>query len=72
MESCYELLLIKDEMWAKMLMEVLRDNDIPCTAIPVRGAAFAMKTGLQDQLKVYVPAEKLDEARTLAQELFAE
>ena len=72
METCYELLLIKDEMWAKMLMEVLRDNDIPCTAIPLRGAAFAMKTGLQDQLKVYVPAEKLDEAQTLVQELFAE
>ena len=72
MNDCYELLLIKEEMWARMLMEVLKDNDIPCTSLPVRGAAFAMKTGLQDEMKIYVPVGKMAEAQVLAQELFSD
>ena len=33
MDNGYELLVEKEEMWAQMLMQVLQDNDIPCTAL---------------------------------------
>ncbi len=39
MNTDYTLLAEKEGMWAEMLMQVLRDNGIPCTAIPVYGGA---------------------------------
>ena len=36
MSNEYVLLVEKEEMWAKMLMQVLRDNEISCTALPVQ------------------------------------
>ena len=65
MDSGYVLLIEKEEMWAKMLMQVLEDNGIPCTALPVNGAGLVMKTFMQERLKVYVPAEKMHEATAL-------
>ena len=70
MNDGYELLVEKEEMWAQMLMQVLRDNDIPCTALPVHGGGFVLKTGMQDSLRVYVPADKLPQATDLLNELF--
>ena len=71
MKDGYVLLLEKEEMWAKMLIQVLEDNSVPCAAIPVYGAGFSIKTGTQDRLKVYVPAENLPQATDLAEELFS-
>ena len=71
MERGYELLTEKEEMWAQMLMQVLKDNEIPCTALPVHGGGFVLKTGMQDSLRVYVPADKLPQATKLMQELFS-
>ena len=71
MDNEYKLLTEKEEMWAQMLMQVLRDNDIPCTALPVHGGGFVLKTGMQDSLRVYVPADKLLQATDLMQELFS-
>ena len=70
MNNGYELLIEKDAMWAEMLMQVLKDNDIPCVAIPVYGAGLIMKTGRQERLKVYVPAECAKYGAELLQELF--
>ena len=58
-------------MWAKMLIQVLEDNNIPCTAIPVYGAGFSIKTGTQERLKVYVPVDNLPQATELVEELFS-
>lgn len=72
MNKEYILLTEKEEMWAKMLIQVLDDNNIPCTALPVYGAGFRLKTGHQERLKVYVPSESLPKATELLQELFSE
>ena len=71
MNHGYVLLLEKEEMWAQMLMQVLEDHHVPCASLPVYGAAFALKTGSQDRLKVYVSSEHLSQARALAEELFS-
>ena len=72
MKEGYVLLLEKEEMWAKMLMQVLEDNNVPYAAIPVYGAGFSIRTGIQERLKVYVPLENLSQAVQLAEELFSE
>ena len=71
MNNGYVFLTEKDEMWAKLLMQVLEDNSIPCTAITVYGAGFTIKTGHRERLKVYVPFECLPTATELLQELFS-
>ena len=72
MDKGYVLLTEKETMWAQMLMEVLEDNGISCESLPVLGAAFALKTGTQDCLRVYIPAEKLQQAEELLQVLFSD
>ena len=70
MDDRFVILTEKEAMWAEMLMEVLRDNGIFCTAAPVFGAGFSMRTGTPERLKVYVPAEEADRAAELMEELF--
>ena len=71
MHEGYELLTERPEMWARMLMQVLEDNSIPCVAFPVHGAGLVARTGLPERLKIFVPAEKLSQAEELMHELFA-
>ena len=71
MGNGYVLLTEKEEMWARMLLNVLEDHEIPCASLPVYGAGFAMRTGMQDSLQVFVPSEKLAPASELMQELFS-
>ena len=71
MNDGYVLLVEKEEIWARMLMQVLEDNNDPCAALPVYGAGFAMKTGTQERLKVYVSSEYLKQAEALVEELFS-
>ena len=71
MKDAYVLLTEKEEMWAKMLMQILEDNHVPCTAIPVYGAGFSLKTGTQDSWKVYVPSEHLTQATEFVEALFS-
>ena len=71
MNEGYVLLAEKEEMWAQMLIQVLKDNNVPCAALPVYGAGFAIKTGTMERLKVYVPSENLSQATELLQELFS-
>ena len=72
MEHNFHLLTEKEEMWAKMLMEVLQEHEIPCAAKSVYGAGLVIRTGLQERLVVYVPAEYYEQAKTLADALFSE
>ena len=70
MNNGYEFLTQKEEMWAKMLIEVLDDNGIPYMVRPTNGAGFSIHTGQQDLLNVYVPSEYLTRASELVEELF--
>ena len=72
MDHGYVLLIEKEEMWAKMLMEVLLDNGIPCVKQSVYGAGFVLKTGTLERFKVFVPKEYMEQASELVQELFSE
>ena len=71
MDQGYVLLVEKEELWARMLMELLKDHSIPCVDVPVYGAGLSIKTGMQERLKVYVPAGCLPQATELLQELFS-
>lgn len=71
MNDGFEFLFEKEEMFARMIMQVLEDNGIPCVESPVYGAALASKTGRREWLKVYVPAEKLPEASELLEAFFS-
>ena len=72
METGYRLLTEKEEMWGRMLMEVLEDNGIPCAARPVLGAAVVIYSGARERLRIYVPEDRFDEAEALAELLFSE
>ena len=68
----YKFLVEKEEIWAKMLMDVLKNNGIPCAARSVHGAGFVVRTGKIERLKIYVPEESYQEANELMEELFSE
>ena len=72
MDNGYELLIEKEEMWARMLMEVLCDNDIPCAARSVYGAGLVIRAGMQERLEIYVPKEYFEQASELVKVLFSD
>ena len=72
MEQHANLLTETEEMWAKMLMEVLDDNEIPYAAKSVYGAGLVIRAGMQERLEVYVPEEYFEQAKALADALFSE
>ncbi len=71
MDNGYVLLIEKEEMWAKMLAEVLSDNDIPCVMRSVYGAGLVIRAGMQERIKVYVPSECIESATEFVNELFS-
>lgn len=71
-EEDFCLLTEQEEMWAKMFLEVLKDQKIPSTHFPVYGSGFTMRTGTVERYKIYVPYGRLEEASRLLQELLAE
>ena len=72
MEQNAILLMETEEMWAKMLMEVLDDNEIPYAAKSVYGAGLVIRAGMQERLEIYVPEEYFEQAKALADALFSE
>ena len=69
-ETGFEFLVEKDTMWAETLMQALRDNEVPCAAVPVHGAGLVMKTGMRERLRVFVAPEKVARAEEILEELF--
>jgi len=72
MNGGYQLLAEKETIWAEMLMEMLKNNDIACVSSPVHGAGLVMRAGIQDRQKIYVPAAKWQDANDLMQAFFPE
>lgn len=70
MDNDFVLLVEKEAMWAEMLQEVLKDNAVPCVAIPVFGAGLTLKTGMQERMRILVPREKKQIAERFLHELF--
>lgn len=72
MSADYVRLTEQEQMWAEMLMEILKDQQIPCTAVPVYGAGMALRAGVRERWKVYVPAAQKEQAEQAMQGLFPE
>ena len=72
MNDNYELLAEKELMWAEMLEQVLKDNGVDCVSVPVYGAGMALRGGVMERHKIYVPKERLAEAKELLNELFSD
>ena len=70
MDNDFVLLAEKEAMWAGVLEEVLKDNGIAYAAVPVFGAGLALKTGMQERFRIFVPADRMAEAEELLHELF--
>ena len=68
----YEFLIEKEEIWARVLTEVLFDNGVPFVTRSVLGAGFVLKTGMQERIQIFVPAGFYDKARELCDELFSQ
>ncbi|MBR4303696.1 MAG: DUF2007 domain-containing protein [Clostridia bacterium] len=71
MDKGYEFLTEKEYMWAHLLMQVLEDNGIEAVAMGVNGAGMALRTGIQDSQRIFVPAEHLQSAQELLDQLFS-
>ena len=72
MNDDFELLAEKEAMWAEMLMQVLKDNGVQCVSFPVYGAGLAIRAGVRERLRVFVPKESRQKALELLEELFPE
>ena len=72
MSASFEFLAEKDAIWADMLMQILRENNIFCKAVPVFGAGLVMAAGVKERMKIYVPAESLIPAIELMEAFFPE
>ena len=71
MHTGYELLTEQPQLWADILMQVLRENGVPCISKPVYGAGLAVSAGLQERMKVYVAPGSLPQAQELLEDLLA-
>ena len=54
-----------------MLLDVLKDNGVPCTSLPVHGAGMALKGGVMEEQKIYVPSNWFARAEELRDTLFS-
>lgn len=70
METDYVYLTELEAIWAQMLTEVLDDQGVPYTTVPVYGAALSIGAGVRERWKLYVPAREEARARELLAELF--
>ena len=71
MDNGFVLLIEKEAMWAEMLQQVLKDNEIPSIAVPVYGAGLTIRAGVKERLRVYVLAESRFKATELLHSLFS-
>lgn len=72
MTQQHEFLVEKDAIWADILMQELKANNIPCTAFPVHGAGVVLRAGVQERMKIYVPADLKTQAEKIMEDVFAE
>ncbi len=65
MNEEYELLMEKEEIWANMFIQILKENNIDFIVKRVNGIAISMKTGSQDYLRIYVKKSEKNEVEKL-------
>lgn len=61
----------REVIWAGVLCECLKDHGIAYTEENAVGAWLSSRLGVSfERKRIYVPYEKLDQAKTLVEELF--
>lgn len=61
-----------DALWAETLMEILKKQGISVLTQPVHGAAFTMKTGWPERVRLFVSKEDVKQAENWYSALFSE
>ena len=62
----------QEAIWAEMLEDVLKQNNIPCLTKNVLGAGLALKVGpMSERVRFYIPYSRLQNAKTIVDELFS-
>ncbi len=72
MDKEYIFIAELEYMWAQMLIDVLKDNNIPCFSKPVYGAALTTRIGMPERMEIYVYKEDGNKAAELYKEVFPE
>lgn len=68
-DECY--LIEKEQIWGEMLLDVLKQEGIPCIVRRTLGAGLATSIGgMLECYRFYVPFAELDRALAIADELF--
>ena len=63
----------KQILWAEMLEETLRNNEIPVIFKKKLGIGLALKVGpMMERVRIYVPYARLRDAEELLDQLFSE
>lgn len=61
----------REVMWAEMLEDVLKQNNIPCLTKNVLGAGLALKVGpMSERVRFYIPYLHLQNAKAIVDKLF--
>lgn len=62
----------KEMIWAEMLEDILKQNNIPCLTKKALGIGMALKVGpMLERVKFYVPYFYLPEAEIIVESLFS-
>ncbi|MBQ7087439.1 MAG: hypothetical protein IJM96_08205 [Clostridia bacterium] len=69
----YVLYAVREQMWAEMFIDALRDNGIEAISKPVMGAGLTSRLGIMtEQLRIYVPYGAIEMAGEIADLMFGE
>lgn len=68
----YCFLVEKEEMWARMLVEILEDNGVHPVCKDTSDVVMVMRGGEKSRLGIYVPFRHLELAQELMQAAFPE
>ena len=69
----YVLFAVREQMWAEMFIDALRDNGVDAASKPVMGAGLTAKLGmLGEQLQIYIPYGAVNLANEISDLMFGE
>ena len=69
----YILFAVREQMWAEMFIDALRDNGVDAASKPVMGAGLTAKLGmLSEELQIYIPYGSVSLANEISDLMFGE
>ena len=69
----YILFAVREQMWAEMFIDALRDNGVDAASKPVMDAGLTAKLGmLGEELQIYIPYGSVSLANEISDLMFGE